>query len=197
MVGGNDNGVSKSVGTFGTYGGLLENEPQKSIPDIGIDYIGSTYIEASAYIANYLTYNISGFRHNEYLKGYATNVGNILANETALDNVKKPLVLMCTPLPQQRNNSSDTWSLPTNNKRKADAIRELCQLCNIPMIDLATMSGLSRVNEPFWGAPTDMLHNKGTLTMDGLHPNKYGYERIARIIAMFINQLYLPELTQM
>lgn len=186
MVGGNDNGAANSVGTFGTYGGLLESEGSRSIPDISSAYSGTTYIEAVAYIANYLTYKIGGFRHNAYLAGLCTDVGSQLSSESALDDVEKPLVILCTPLPQQRNNSSDAFSLPANNKRKADAVREVCQLCNIPMLDLAVDAGLARVNEPYWVSPTDKTHNKGTWTMDGLHPNKYGYKRIAKLIAQFL-----------
>ena len=190
MVGGNDSGVSGTVGTFGTYGGLLSDEAIKDIPSIDEPYIGNSYIEAASYIANFLTYKIGGFRHNNFIQGKCTDVGNILSNESDLDEVKKPFVLVCTPLPQQRESNSNNFSSPKNNKRKADAIREMCQLCNIPMLDLAVLSGLSRINEPFYTSPTDKTHNKGTLTMDGLHPNKYGYRRIAKLIINFINQCF-------
>lgn len=188
MVGGNDSGSANSVGTFGTYGGLLDTEAVKAIPNIASVYSGNSFIEAAAYICNYLTYHIAGFRHNAYLDGQCTDVGYQLAAEDALDLTQKPLVFVCTPLPQQRTDSSNTYSLPANNKRKADAIREIAQLCNIPMLDLAVLSGISRLNESYWTSPTDMVHNKGTLSMDGLHPNKYGYQRIAKIILHFISQ---------
>lgn len=188
MVGGNDDGASGSVGTFGTMGGILSGETPKTIPDISQAYAGNSYIEAVAYIANYLTYHLAGFRHNAYLAGLCTDVGQQLANENALDNVAKPIIVLCTPLPQQRTNASNAYSLPENNLRKADAVREVSKLCNIPLLDLATLSGISRLNEPYWTEPTDMTHNKGTLTMDGLHPNKYGYQRIAKLILHFISQ---------
>ena len=35
--------------------------------------------------------------------------------------------------------------------------------------------------EPYWTSPTDKDTNNGIYTMDGLHPNKYGYRRIAEI----------------
>lgn len=189
MVGGNDVGSNYSVGTFGTMGGTLANEGKKDIPNIGEAYSGGSFIEAAAYIANYLTYNIGGFRHREYIKGNATDVGSQLSNESDLDDAKKPLVFMCTTLPQQRGNAADNYSLYTCNVRKADAIREVCKCCNIPLLDLAVDAGFARVNESYWLGES-VAFNKGTYMTDGLHPNKYGYKRMANLIADFISKYY-------
>ena len=41
--------------------------------------------------------------------------------------------------------------------------------------------------EPYWTLPTDKNTNNGVYFMDGLHPNKYGYEILAGVVtASFI-----------
>jgi len=191
LVGGNDMGNFGTIGTFGTYGGLLASEPVVSIPDISSAYSGSKYIEAVAYITQYLTYHIGGFRHNAYLVGDCTDVGFQLSAETDLDETTKPIVILCTTLPQQRNDSSSDWSSHENSKRKADACREVAELLNIPLLDFATRAGFAEINETYWQSPTDKVHNKGTYMMDGLHPNKYGYRRMARLVYDFLTPYFI------
>lgn len=186
MVGGNDSGTSGTMGTFG-LSHALSGEQLKDLPNISQSYGGSSFIESVAYIANYLSYHIGGFRRNAYEDGLCENVGAALSSN-ALDNVSKPLVILCTPLPQQRSDENNAFSLPLNNARKAEAVREVAKLCNIPLLDLSVLCGFSRLNEPFWTSPTNTSQNKGTYTMDGLHPNQYGYERIAKLILHFISQ---------
>lgn len=190
LVGGNDIGLKGSVGTFGTYGGTLNDEPIVNIPSIKEGYLGTTFIEAVAYITQYLTYHIGGFRHKSYNDGICTDVGSSLSSEKILDDIQKPIIVLCTTLPQQRNGESDAWSLNVNSKRKADACREVSQLLNIPLLDLSTRAGFSMINETYWENPTDMVHNKGTYMMDGLHPNKYGYRRMARLCYDFIRPYF-------
>lgn len=186
MVGGNDSGTSGTMGTFG-LSHALSGEQLKDLPNISQSYGGSSFIESVAYIANYLSYHIGGFRRNAYEDGLCENVGATLSSN-ALDNVSKPLVILCTPLPQQRSDENNAFSQPLNNARKAEAVREVAKMCNIPLLDLSVLCGFSRLNEPFWTSPTNTSQNKGTYTMDGLHPNKYGYERIAKLILHFISQ---------
>lgn len=187
MVGGNDTGQQGSVGTFGTYGGLLEDEQEVSMPDISSPLSGTKFIESVAYISQFAMYHIAGFRHNAYLQGLCTDVGQQLSNEDDLNNITKPIVILCSPLPQQRENQSNPYSNPKNNVRKADAVREVSRYLHIPLIDFSTLSGFDMINESYPESPTDKTHNKGTYMMDGVHPNKYGYLRMAKIISRFIS----------
>lgn len=191
LVGGNDTGATGTVGTFGTYGGLLSSETVVNIPDISTQYSGSKWIEAVAYITQYLTYHIGGWRHTAALAGQCTDVGSQLASESDLDDLQKPIVVLCTTLPQQRNNATDAWSIPANSKRKADACREVAQLLNVPLLDFSVLAGFARINETYWISPTDKIHNKGTYMMDGLHPNKFGYRRMARLAYDFIRPYFI------
>ncbi len=191
LVGGNDRGTAGTVGTFGTYGGLLADETVVDIPDITAAYAGTKWIEAVAYITQYLTYHVGGYRHNAYEAGTCTDVGSQLSAETDLDETTKPIVVLCSTLPQQRNSDTDTWSVPANSKRKADACREVAQLLNVPLLDFSTLAGFARINETYWISPTDKVHNKGTYMMDGLHPNKFGYRRMARLAYDFIRPYFI------
>ena len=192
LVGGNDKCSQGTVGTFGTYGGLLESETIVNVPDISSDYSGSKYIESVAYITNYLTYHIGGYRHTAYLSGLCNDVGVQLSNENDLDNLPKPIVVLCTSLPQQRTiQGDDEWKNIKNNKRKADACREVSQLLNVPLLDFSTRCGFDLINEDSWVPPTDKVHNKGTYMMDGLHPNKFGYRRMARLAYDFIRPYFI------
>lgn len=191
LVGGNDSGNAGTVGTFGTYGGLLSEETIVETPDITSAYGGNKFIEALSYITLYLTYKIGGFRHNAYLQELCSDVGQILSSENALDDVKKPLVVLCTTLPQQRSSETNIDELRKKNKRKADACREVAQLFNIPLLDFSTRAGLCGLNEPFWTSPTNKVNNKGTYTMDGLHPNVFGYRRMSRIVYDFLRPYFI------
>ena len=64
------------------------------------------------------------------------------------------------------------------------AIIEACEKYNFPYLDLYTevTKSWKMDLEPFWTSPTNMTNNRGIYTMDGLHPNKYGYEIIAEAI---------------
>ena len=191
LVGGNDVGAEGTVGTFGTYGGLLANETKVSIPDIHSAYTGTKWIEAVAYITQYLSYNIGGYRHNAYKLGKCADVGTQLESENDLDNLIKPIVVLCSTLPQQRNGASNVWADPINSKRKADACREVGQLLHVPLLDFSVLAGFNLINEPYWINPTDKIHNKGTYMMDGLHPNKFGYRRLARLAYDFIRPYFI------
>ena len=191
LVGGNDVGTKGTVGTFGTYGGLLADETKVSIPNIQSAYAGTKWIEAVAYITQYLSYNIGGYRHNAYKAGKCTDVGNQLESENDLDNIIKPIVVLCSTLPQQRNNATNVWADPINSKRKADACREVAQLLHVPLLDFSVLAGFNLINEPYWTSPTDKIHNKGTYMMDGLHPNKFGYRRMARLAYDFIRPYFI------
>lgn len=64
-------------------------------------------------------------------------------------------------------------------KDYVDAIKEVCARWSVPVIDLYSMSGL----HPYIAA------HKSTYMPDGLHPNKAGHEKMAYLIAKWL-QIY-------
>jgi len=173
LVGGNDTGKAGSVGTFGAT-----SEPKVYETDINTDYTGSYFIQAVSHIIGKIDSHYYNFRERAHLKGTETEK----EKEVALDSIKKPYLVFCTTLPQKRNNRFDSFSDPDNWQRKRDAIVESCYKYKIHCIDLYILCAWDFSLEPFWTSPTDMETNNGIYTMDGLHPNKYGYEYMCRVI---------------
>lgn len=101
--------------------------------------------------------------------------------------VKMPKLYFCTTLPQKRYNDSNAFSKPENWERKRLAVIECCDKYGIPCIDLAKEFAIDWSLEPFWPgqgySSTSKTDNQGIYTMDGLHPNEFGYDWIARIVA--------------
>lgn len=104
--------------------------------------------------------------------------------------VKQPKLYFCTTLPQKRYNDASPWSNPENWERKRLAIIECCQKYGINCIDLAKDFAIDWSKEPYWPGQgytrTSKTDNQGIYTMDGLHPNEFGYEWIARIVSKVI-----------
>lgn len=159
LLGGNDNGSSGSVGTF--FNTSNGESVVSEIPITG-SYSGTKYIQAADYIIRYL--------------------------KSGLYSAKKKIVVL-NGLPQQRNNSSDAYSLTENNRRKVSAIEEVCLKNNIPCIDTYKLCNFYMPAEPYWVSPTNKTTNNGIFTMDGLHPNEYGFDVITDIIANFLSYL--------
>ena len=112
------------------------------------------------------------------------------AKRTKLMAVKQPKLYFCTTLPQKRYNDASVWSNPENWERKRLAIIECCQKYGINCIDLAKDFAIDWSKEPYWPGQgytgTSKTDNQGIYTMDGLHPNEFGYEWIARIVSKAI-----------
>lgn len=112
------------------------------------------------------------------------------AKRTKLMAVKQPKLYFCTTLPQKRYNDESPWSNPENWERKRLAIIECCQKYGINCIDLAKDFAIDWSKEPYWPGQgytgTSKTDNQGIYTMDGLHPNEFGYEWIARIVSKVI-----------
>jgi lysophospholipase L1-like esterase len=174
LIGGNDPG---QAGTVGTFTGL-NNEPVVPETDINANYSGTYYIQAVSHMIRKLKANYYNIRARANLTGSETE-----AEKTAkIDSVLKPHILFCTGIPQQRNSSGDQFSLKENWMRKRDAVTECCEKYNVHCVDLLGILDWDMSLEPFWTNPTDTVTNKGIYTMDGLHPNKYGYQQISSII---------------
>ena len=173
LVGGNDTGESGTVGSF--IG--LNNEPIVSEIDINSDYNGTYFIQAVSHI-------IRKVKKHYYNRERANLTGTETEEEKTakIDAVLKPYFVFCTTLPQKRIDSTHPFSNSENWKRKRDAIIECCQKYNVHCIDLFSMLEWDMSLEPYWQSPTNMTVNNGIFTMDGLHPNKYGYEQISKIV---------------
>lgn len=137
----------------------------------------------------------------EYAKQQGLELGYgksyyMMTTETAeskrekLIGVKMPKLYFCTTLPQKRYNDSNSYSKPENWERKRLAIIECCKKYEIPCIDLAKEFAIDWSLEPYWPGQgysgTSKTDNQGIYTMDGLHPNEFGYDWIARIISNHI-----------
>ena len=78
---------------------------------------------------------------------------------------------------------------PQNWLNKRNAIVECANKNNLPCIDVFSNIGIDWDKEPYYnqdldyvnGAPT--LANRGIYTLDGLHLNEYGFERLARLVS--------------
>lgn len=174
MLEGNDTGAA---GTVGSFAGLNE-EPIVGETDIQSPYSGTYFIQAISYIARKIKANYYNIRARANLTGSETE-----AEKTAkIDAVLKPYLVFCTGLPQNRNSSSDAYSLAKNWRRKRDAICEVCQKYNIHCVDTFSLVEWDMSLEPYWTSPTNTTNNRGIYTMDGLHPNKWGWENLASLI---------------
>lgn len=162
LVGGNDTGEAGTVGTFRTDSELgRQGEPVVCETDLSADYAGTAFIQATDHmIRKYLSLADSFARMN---------------------GGRKPVLIFCTDLPQQREDASTPWSDPDNWERKRLAILECCEKNGIPCLDLLTLCGFDMSLEPYWVGPTDTVHDNGVYFMDGLHPNPRGIDRITEL----------------
>lgn len=107
-----------------------------------------------------------------------------------LISVSMPKFYICTTLPQKRHNDSSPYSKPENWERKRLACIEVAKKYNIPCIDLAKEFAIDWGAEPYWPgngySGTSKTDNQGIYTMDGLHPNEFGYAWISQIVARHI-----------
>lgn len=175
LLGGNDSGESQTVGTFN---GFVIGEPIVTETNVDNEYNGTKYIQAVSHLMRRLIKSYDNIRTRANLTGAETEQ----EKETKIDAVIKPVIYFCTPLPQKRNNSSDPFSIVANWERKRDAIYECCQRYKVDCIDLYELLRIDMSAEPYWVSPTNKTTNNGVLTMDGLHPNKYGYRIISEIV---------------
>ena len=191
LLGGNDNGQSGSIGTFSTSSELYSlGEAIVSETNINLDYSGTKFIQAISHIIRKLDAYYYNFRSRASLTGSETET----EKDNKIEAVKKPLIFICTDIPQKRNNSSDEFSKQINWERKRLAIIEACEKYNFPYYDLYTevIKNIKFSLEPYWVSPTNTSNNKGIYTMDGLHLNKYGFRFISTLIAEKFKEIGNP-----
>ena len=178
FVGGNDTGASGTIGTFAsdTPNALL-GESVVAETDINADYSGDTFVQALSHFIRKWKRDYGNWRSKANLTGSETEE----EKEIKLDAVKKPVLLLCTDIPQQRVQSGYPWDNPMNQLRKNNAIRECAEKYGVHLIDLFGMCNFDMSIEPFWTSPTDKVHNNGVYYMDGLHLNKYGQDLVTSI----------------
>lgn len=175
LLGGNDSGAANSVGTFS---GFVEGEPIVPETNIGADYAGTYFIQAVSHTMR----KVKNYYYNIRARAGLTGSETEAEKGVKIDAVLKPVIVFCSSLPQKRNNSSDAFSQVSNWKRKRDAIAECCVKYGVQFVDLQMSCSFDMSIEPYWVSPTDKLTNNGVYFMDGLHPNKYGYQIIAETV---------------
>lgn len=138
----------------GTFG-MNRTQPIVEQTDISHDYEGTYFIQAVDHIIR------------KILSQYTTFV---------------PYIAVMTPTPQKRKGGENTWNLHRNWQNKRDAVVECCLKNNVHCIDMFNLWGVDMSKEPSWTSPTNTTESKGIYTMDGLHPNKDGYNRMVQVI---------------
>lgn len=94
---------------------------------------------------------------------------------------RKPTIRICLLTPLPRNNGGyNSWNTVNTAGHKlidyVNAIKEIGEMYSIPVCDMYLNSGFCK-----W--------NLGTYTMDGLHPNDFGYEKYASYAVPFVDNV--------
>ncbi|MBO5720929.1 MAG: SGNH/GDSL hydrolase family protein [Bacteroidales bacterium] len=175
MLGGNDNG--KEVGTFG------EVETQPLVDEIPLT---ESWSNAES--------NNKGYKFIQcldyILRKLKAEYYNVQDNEKT--DKRFPYIVVGTFPSQHREGWQFTeFNIPQNWLNKRNAIVECANRNNLPCIDVFSEIGIDWDKEPYYnqdfdynastGKPT--LVNRGIYTLDGLHLNEYGFERIARLLS--------------
>lgn len=177
MPGGNDDGRSHSVGTFSGY---VASEPYVKESDLDEDFpeegINSCFIQGVDYVIRKIKSEYDDFSK----RAGVTDDDTKLIKKEKLDAVSKPILVVLSPLKQQRFNADNEFSKPENWYRKRDAVAEACLKNEVLFIDLMTKTGFDMSQEPYW-TKTEFKNN-GVYYDDGLHPNRYGFQVIVETI---------------
>jgi lysophospholipase L1-like esterase len=181
LPGGNDAGTQGTIGTFNPLVTGSTGEILVSDPIVTTAYSGNTYIEAIAYTMRYLNKALNDFRTG------VTSYNAVTTNPYPAGRKTKIIALGGLPQKRYDNTLTQPFNNPLNHKRKSDAVLECCNRYHIPFLNSLQMCGWNMDLEPFWPSPTDMVNSYGIYTMDGLHPNRYGYDRLTDVITDFIN----------
>tara|TARA_R110000764_G_scaffold195872_1_gene281103 strand:+ start:524 stop:2878 length:2355 start_codon:yes stop_codon:yes gene_type:complete len=170
MTGGNDSGVSQSVGTFN---GSVIGEPVVSETNININYNGTYFIQAISHMMRKMNvfYNI---RTRAQLTGTETEA----EKNDKIAAIKQVRQLFLTGLPKKITNAANANSLPENWNRKREAVIECGIKYGIDVYDSMNDFNVDMAAEPFYVGPTNKENNNGVYFMDGLHPNIFGYRKL-------------------
>lgn len=172
QYGGNDDGGPGSVGTF--RGGNFDEpivEPQE---DLSQAYSGTYLIQAVDYIARSI--------HNHYYDlraraGATIDTPYTEEQAAAVAAMKKPVIIFCTALPKVRGAYWGQDSMYTSEVRLRNAMVEVCNRYGFACCDTFNLWGVDIFQEPFGTG------RQGIYTRDGIHPNQYGNERLAVVMA--------------
>ena len=174
MLGGNDAG--DDVGTFGAI------ETQTLVEEIPLTESWS-YAESGGKEYKFiqcLDYILRKLKDDYYVNANS-EVGSSF-----------PYIVVGTFTPQHREGwQFIKYNYPQNWLNKRNAIVECANKNNLPCIDVFSNIGIDWDNEPYYnqdldynaatGIPT--LVNRGVYTLDGLHLNEYGFEKLARLLS--------------
>lgn len=175
MFGGNDKG--DNVGTFGAVSSqpLVEEIPlseEWSNSEAGSkDYL---FIQSLDYVLRKLK--------SEYYN----------VNNSTKEDKRFPYIVVGTFPSQHREGWQFTeYNNPQNWLNKRNAIVECANKNNLPCIDMFSELGIDWDKEPYYnqdfdyntatGTPT--LVNRGIYTLDGLHLNEWGFQRMANLLS--------------
>ena len=173
MLGGNDKG--DDVGTFGAISTqtLVEEIPlTESWSDAEANDKDYKFIQSLDYILRKLK--------SEYYD----------INDNPKDDKRFPYIVVGTFTPQHREGyEMMEYNDPQNWLNKRNAIVECANKNNIPCLDVFSEIGIDWDKEPYYNQDLDYVNGKPTLvnrgiyTLDGLHLNEYGFERLARLVS--------------
>ena len=173
MLGGNDKG--DDVGTFGAISTqtLVEEIPlTESWSDAEANDKDYKFIQSLDYILRKLK--------SEYYD----------INDNPKDDKRFPYIVVGTFTPQHREGySMIEYNDPQNWLNKRNAAVECANKNNIPCLDVFSEIGIDWDKEPYYNQDLDYVNGKPTLvnrgiyTLDGLHLNEYGFERLARLVS--------------
>lgn len=176
MPGGNDTGAAGSVGSLtGTVIG------ETIVPQISVagSYSGTYFVQAIDYVIRRFKAQYDDIRTRAGLTGSETEA----QKNDLIRALKKPMLIVCTDLPQQR--ASAAYGLAENLERKRQAIIEACVFNKVHCVDTMSVVGWNMALEPSgFTPPGDPTYaNNGVYTTDGLHPNEFGLQAWLQIVA--------------
>jgi hypothetical protein len=177
LIEGNNDGAAGSVGTFGAVNG----EPTATETDITQDFNATTYpyfIQAVSHMMRKIKAHYYNIRQRANLTGSETET----EKDAKIAAVNNPYIVFCNGWPQQRIDSSNSFSQPANWQRKRNAIVECANRYKIHCIDTMNLVGWDMSLEPYWPGVTDKATNYGIYTMDGLHENQFGAMAHSQIV---------------
>lgn len=176
MPGGNDTGAAGSVGSL--TGAVIG---ETIVPQISVagSYSGTYFVQAIDYVIRRFKAQYDDIRTRAGLTGSETEA----QKNDLIRALKKPMLIVCTDLPQQR--ASAAYGLAENLERKRQAIIDACAVNKVHCVDTMSAVGWNMALEPTgFTPPGDPTYaNNGVYTTDGLHPNEFGLQAWLQIVA--------------
>ncbi|WP_174286622.1 GDSL-type esterase/lipase family protein [Sphingomonas bacterium] len=184
LPGGNDSGAAGTVGTFSAASvNGIGGEAVVTPTDITADYAGTSFIQAVDHQMRKIQAHYRNVRARAGLTGSETED----QKNAKIDAVTLPLLVFFTDAPQQRS-ADASWGTPADLARKANAVREAAARNGVLVADSMALDWDMTLEVAFpgpasVGGATNKAINQGNFYMDGLHPNRFGWRRLALLLA--------------